>query len=128
MTGAKFEGKVALLTGAGSGIGRATAVRLASEGATIFAVDIDEGRLKETADLASGTVTLHPADVSNPAACKAAVDACIAAHGRLDVLGNIAGIARAEHVTDVTVEEYRRMMGVNVDAYFFFAQAAIPHL
>jgi len=124
----RFEGKVALITGAGSGIGRATTLRLASEGATVFAVDIDEGRLKETEDLATGTVTYHVADVTKPEACAIAVETCVAEHGRLDVLGNVAGIARAEHVTDVTVEQYRRMMGVNVDAYFFLAQAAIPHL
>src|SRR5437879_2213427 len=97
-------------------------------GAAVFAADIDEGRLKETEDLATGTVTYHVADVTNPEACAIAVETCVAEHGRLDVLGNVAGIARAEHVTDVTVEQYRRMMGVNVDAYFFLAQAAIPHL
>jgi meso-butanediol dehydrogenase / (S,S)-butanediol dehydrogenase / diacetyl reductase len=48
--------------------------------------------------------------------------------GRLDILGNVAGIARAEHVVDVTEAQYRQMMGVNVDGYFFMAQAAIPHL
>jgi NAD(P)-dependent dehydrogenase (short-subunit alcohol dehydrogenase family) len=52
----------------------------------------------------------------------------VAEHGRLDILGNIAGIARSEHVTGVTVEQYRQMMGVNIDAYFFLSQAAIPHL
>ena len=56
------------------------------------------------------------------------VEACIAEFGRLDVLGNVAGIARGEHVTDVTVDQYRRMMGVNMDGPFFMAQAAIPHL
>jgi meso-butanediol dehydrogenase / (S,S)-butanediol dehydrogenase / diacetyl reductase len=128
MTEGRFAGKVALITGAGSGIGRAVTLRLTAEGGTVFAVDIDEGRAKETAELASSAPTVHAADVSSPEACRAAVDACVAAHGRLDVLGNIAGIARAEHVTDVTVEQYRQLMGVNVDACFFLAQAAIPHL
>jgi meso-butanediol dehydrogenase/(S,S)-butanediol dehydrogenase/diacetyl reductase len=104
-------------------------LRLTGEGATVFAVDIDEERLKETAAQAPpGRVTPHAVDVSSPEACKAAVEACVAAHGRLDVLGNVAGIARAEHATDVTVDRYRQMMGVNVDACFFLAQAAIPHL
>src|SRR5690606_15882786 len=76
----------------------------------------------------AGAVTPHVADVSDPEACRAAVAACVDAHGRLDVLGNVAGIARAEHVTDVTVERYRQMMAVNVDGCFFLAQAAIPHL
>jgi NAD(P)-dependent dehydrogenase (short-subunit alcohol dehydrogenase family) len=123
-----FEGKVALVTGAGSGIGRATTLRLVSEGATVFAHDVDEGRLKETDELAGGGLATRVGDVTDPDECKAAVAAAVGELGRLDVLGNIAGIARGEHVTDVTVEQYRRMMGVNVDAYFFLAQAAIPHL
>ena len=128
MTGGRFDGKVALLTGAGSGIGRATTLRLAEEGATVFAVDVDQGRLEETVDLAGGQVVTHQADVSDPSACMAMVDACVGELGHLDVLGNIAGIYRANHFTDVTVDDYRRMMGVNLDGYFFLAQAAIPHL
>ena len=117
------------MTGAGSGIGRAVTLRLAGEGANVFALDIAEDRVKETAAAApAGAVTPHVADVSDPEACRAAVAACVDAHGRLDVLGNVAGIARAEHVTDVTVERYRQMMAVNVDGCFFLAQAAIPHL
>lgn len=135
MTGGRYEGKAALITGAGSGIGRAVTLRLAGEGAAVLAVDIDGERLDETVaaaaaagEASAGAVTPYVADVTGPDACRAAVAACVAAHGRLDVLGNVAGIARAEHVTEVTVERYRRMMGVNVDACFFLAQAAIPHL
>ena len=124
----RFDGKVALITGAGSGIGRAVARRLADEGAAVLGVDVDGAGLAETAALAGGRVTAHEADLAEPAACGAAVEACVATHGRLDVLGNIAGIARGEHVAEVTVEQYRRMMGVNADACFFLAQAALPHL
>lgn len=123
-----FEGKSALVTGAGSGIGRAVALRLAADGAKVLAHDIDEGRLKETNELAGGGLVVRAGDLSDPAECTAAVAAAVGELGGLDVLGNIAGIARGEHVTDVTVEQYRRMMGVNVDACFFTAQAAIPHL
>ena len=124
----RFEGKVALLTGAASGIGRAVTQRLAAEGAAVLAVDVNADGLAETAATAGETVTTHVADVTDRAACFGAVDAAVGAHGRLDVLGNIAGIARAHHVTDVTEAEYRLMMGVNLDGPFFLAQAAIPHL
>lgn len=124
----RFAGKVALITGAGAGIGRAVTVQLAREGASVLAVDIDEQRLKETESLADGTVTSHVADVSDATACAAAVQACVGAYSRLDILGNVAGISRAEHFTDVTVEQYRRMMGVNLDACFFLSQAAMPYL
>lgn len=127
----RFEEKVALITGAASGIGRAASLRLASEGARVFGHDLDADGLAETAALvatAGGTMQTQAGDISRPAECRRAVDACVEAFGRLDVLGNNAGIARADHVTDVTEEQYRRMMGVNVDGYFFTAQAAIPHL
>jgi NAD(P)-dependent dehydrogenase (short-subunit alcohol dehydrogenase family) len=125
---ARFDGKVALVTGAGSGMGRAITVRLTEEGASVFAVDIDADRLDETKGLVSGTVSLRAADVSDPQTCADLVRETVDAFGRLDILGNVAGIYLAGHMTDMTVEQYRRVMGVNLDACFFLAQAAIPHL
>ena len=124
----RFETKIALITGAGSGMGRAITLRLAQEGAAVFAIDIDEGRLAETGRSAQGAVSLHHADLGAPAACVAAVEACVSEFGQLDVLGNVAGIYLAGHMTDMSIEQYRRIMSVNLDAYFFLAQAAIPHL
>jgi len=125
---ARFTDKVALITGAGSGMGRAITIRLCDEGASVLAVDIDGDRLDETKGLVSGTVSLRCADVSDPSTCAALVDAAVEEFGRLDVLGNVAGIYIAGHVTDMTLEQYRRLMGVNLDGCFFLAQAAIPHL
>lgn len=127
----RFEAKTALLTGAASGIGRAVSQRLAAEGAHVFAIDVNADGLAETAATitdAGGAVSTRVVDVTDRSACFDAVAACIAELGHLDVLGNIAGIARAHHVTDVSEAEYRLMMGVNLDGPFFMSQAAIPHL
>jgi NAD(P)-dependent dehydrogenase (short-subunit alcohol dehydrogenase family) len=131
MADARFEGKVALVTGAGSGIGRSVALRLASEGADVLAHDLNADALAETAKLvadAGSTITTRTGDISSRDECVATVAATVEQFGGLDVLGNIAGIARAEHFPDVEERAYRQMMGVNVDACFFLAQAAIPHL
>src|SRR4051794_36640878 len=115
MTG-RFDGKVAVITGAGSGIGRAVSVRLAAEGASVFAVDVDAQRLAETSAAAAGTVVTHRADLADPDACDAVVPACVDRFGRLDVLGNVAGIYLADHTPSVSRERYRRVMAVNLDA------------
>ena len=130
-TMARFDGKVALLTGAGSGIGRATAIRLASEGAKVFGIDINAATVEETASLvqaAGGDMVTKVADVSNRDECHDAAADCIAAFGRIDLLGNIAGIARSDHFTDITEETWSRMLGVNLTGVIWMAQAAVPHL
>jgi meso-butanediol dehydrogenase / (S,S)-butanediol dehydrogenase / diacetyl reductase len=124
----RFEGKVALVTGAGSGIGRAVTARIVEEGGTVFAVDIDDAALQATADLLGKNVSPHVADVGDPDACATAVAGCVQAFGRLDVLGNVAGIYRAAHTPDMAREDYRRVMSVNLDGPFYLSQAAIPHL
>ncbi|MBL7493496.1 SDR family oxidoreductase [Frankia sp. AgB1.9] len=127
----RFEGRAALVTGAASGIGRAVALRLAAEGASVLACDVDAAGL-ETLDKerpeGAGPIVGRVTDVRDRSACFAAVEDAVAEFGRLDVLGNVAGILRTGHVTDVSEDEYRLMFAINTDAYFFFAQAAIPHL
>jgi meso-butanediol dehydrogenase / (S,S)-butanediol dehydrogenase / diacetyl reductase len=124
----QFDEKVALVTGAGSGIGRAVALRLSGAGALVLGVDVNHDALDETRQQAGGSMSVHRADLSDPDACVAAVADCVNRFGRLDVLGNVAGIYRIAHTTQMSREDYRKVMAVNLDAYFFLAQASIPHL
>lgn len=127
----RFDGKAALLTGAASGIGRAVAIRLAGEGASVFGLDVDAGGLDavtEEVRTAGGTMLTRATDVSSVADCRQAAADCAAAFGRIDVLGNIAGISWQEHFGDATEEGWDAMFGVNVKGPFFLAQAALPHL
>lgn len=127
----RFEGKIALLTGVASGVGRATAIRLASEGASVYGLDVNADGMAETQatiEADGGTVTTRVTDVRSVDECHAAVAECVAAFGGLDVVGNIAGIASQRHVHQVTEAEWDVMNDVNLKAVFFLCQAAIPHL
>lgn len=127
----RFEGKVALVTGAASGIGRSVSERLASEGASIFGVDINNEGLAETEALikeAGGTMQVATADVTTRSNCFEAVAAAVAAFGKLDVLANVAGIVRFSSAVNVSEEDWRLIHAVNLDGPFFLSQAAIPHL
>jgi NAD(P)-dependent dehydrogenase (short-subunit alcohol dehydrogenase family) len=127
----RFTDRAAVITGAASGIGRGVALRLASEGARVYAVDINAEGLAETAELAkesSGQIVTRAADLRSRDECFAVVEEAVAEFGQLHVLGNIAGVLRVGHVAEQSEETYRHLFAVNTDAYFFLAQAAIPHL
>lgn len=126
----RFNNKVALVTGAGSGIGRATAVRLASEGAKVVLADINEAALADTqAMLAEGAEALClTVDVSAAENCSAAVNACVERFGQLDILCNIAGVLLCKHFMEITEAEWQRVMGINLNGVFFMSQAAMPSL
>jgi len=127
----RFTDRAAVITGAASGIGRAVALRLAAEGARVFAVDINAEGLAQTADAGkelSGEIVTRVADLASHDECFAVVEDAVAEFGKLDVLGNIAAVLRVGHVTEQSEETYRHLFAVNTHAYFFLAQAAIPHL
>lgn len=123
----RFLNKVALVTGAGSGIGKATAQRLASEGARVCLADINAKAIAELAETLPGAVPVT-LDVSDSASCNAAVDFCVEQLGQIDILCNIAGIALCQHVTEITDEQWQRMTGINLDGVFYMCRAALPHL
>ncbi len=127
----RFDNKVAFLTGAASGMARSISLRLASEGAKVMGVDVNEAGLAETQQLvadAGGTMSTRLVDITQRDECHAAINATAEEFGQLDILGNIAGIAQSKHLTDVTQADFDRIMNVNVAGTFWCSQAAIPHL
>lgn len=124
-----MKGKAALVTGAASGLGRATAVKLAEAGADLCIVDVNGDALAETAAMLGGAQVLsHVANLAEPEACKGAVTAAAARFGRLDALCNIAGIIKFANSHEMAQADYLLTIAINLNAPFFLSQAAIPHL
>jgi 3-oxoacyl-[acyl-carrier protein] reductase len=119
-----LEGKLAIITGAGSGIGRATARRFAAEGATVIAADVDLERALETCEGLSNA-TAKRADVTR----REDIEALVAGHDRIDVYFNNAGVpARIKPLAELTREEWDRTLDVNLTALFVAAQVVAPKL
>lgn len=124
-----LERKVAIVTGCGSGIGRAVALLLAREGAAVALVDVGARALAATAgDIQSegGTALAIEADVSRAEACQRAVRAAFETFKRIDVLVNNAGIIRRARVTELEEADWDRVMGVNVKSVFLMSKYALP--
>ena len=123
--------KVALVTGGASGIGRATAMLFAQEGAAVAIADIDtEGGQAAVAEIASaaGKAIFIPCDVTRIEDCRQAVEETVATFGGLHILFNNAGIIRRADVISTTEEEWDKVMAVNVKSIFLMSKYAIPHM
>jgi len=127
----RLAGKVAIVTGAGSGFGEGIARRFAEEGATVVVNDIAEaGAKRVAADIqeAGGTASVVIADVSRDADVKRLVDSALQNHGRLDIIVNNAGTThRNRPMLEVGEEEFDRIYAVNVKSLFLTAKHAVPH-
>ena len=124
----RLETRVALVTGAGSGIGRATAIRLAQEGARVIAADINQKGAEETVREMGERHIAIKLDVADSGAAKAAVDDVTARFRRLDILVNNAGIARDNAIEKMTDLEWETVLRVNLYGAFYCTRAAIRHM
>jgi NAD(P)-dependent dehydrogenase (short-subunit alcohol dehydrogenase family) len=123
----RLDGRVALLTGGGGGIGRASAEALAQAGAHVAVADIDEAAAKSCAAVI-GRGEAHRLDVTDETEVERVIGALVARHGRLDVLVNNAGFGARMPTVDLPSERWREVLAVNLDGSFFCARAAGRHM
>ena len=119
----RFEGRVAVVSGAAQGMGKAVALRLGSEGATVIAADINGKGAEATAKEIGGKSFGQQTDIGDPASVKALFDAVAAKAGKLDVLVNVAAIVPFVKWDELTFDEWRRVARVNFDGLFLMCKA-----
>lgn len=127
----RFDDKVVLVTGASSGIGAATAKRLAAEGAHIYGLGRSPDGLSGTRAAISGqggTIEIQSCDITRPQSCKKAVEDCVEHYGGLDVLVNCAGQHVFRALGQITEELWLQDIATNLGGAFFLSQQAMPHL
>jgi len=126
-----MKDKVALITGASSGIGRATALAFARNGSSVVAVgrsDTELGTLRDEARDFDGSIKAHLADVLEFSQVDRLVSETVEHFGQIDVLVNSAGIIRNGSIEDTTLDEWDKMMNINLRSVFYIMQKCVPHL
>ena len=127
----RFEGATAIVTGAASGIGRATAIRLAVEGASVACLDVAEDGLEETLDALRGhdaKAVAHRCDVTSEEDVERTVGQVASGLGRPDVLCNVAGIGTFAHTTEMPVSTWHKIIAVNLTGTFLMTRTVLPHM
>ncbi|MCP1335122.1 SDR family NAD(P)-dependent oxidoreductase [Futiania mangrovi] len=125
---ARFEGQAALVTGAAGGIGAATVTRLASEGASVLAVDVQREALERNAPTWGANVVTMTADVASPGMETRLVVSCIEAFGRLDMVANVAGVGGSRPLDASDDANIQRIVDINLLSVMRLCRAALAHL
>ncbi|MGW5122865.1 SDR family NAD(P)-dependent oxidoreductase [Streptomyces cyslabdanicus] len=127
----RYEGRRVLITGGGSGIGQATVLRILAEGGTVVAADVSERGLNDTVEKAGAhadRLTTLVVDIADEASVRAGVAAAVTALGGLDVLVNAAGILRSSHTHETSLEDFTRILQVNLVGTFLMIRESVPAL
>lgn len=127
----RLEGRTAIVTGSGQGIGEAIALALTEEGAAVVVAELGEGNadtVRQKIEEVGGTALACPTDVSQEPSVSAMIQACLGRFGKVDILVNNAGIYPTSTVEEMTEEEWERVIGTNLIGTFLCSQAVTPHM